>query len=161
VQYLAEAVRRLLEPNSVEVRLVGPPRFSDAVMRDLRKDFDVWGARPRSEIAEHYRWADVFVLPTLSEGSANVCYEAMAAGLPVITTAAAGSAIEDGKQGLIVPVRDASALVKAIERLAGDRELRKRLSQAAARHAAACTLQQYATRLKKMVSDQTSESLLQ
>ena len=150
VQYLAEAVRRL-PPNSVEARLVGLPRFSDAVMGELKRDFDVLGARPRSEIVEHYRWADVFVLPTLSEGSANVCYEAMAAGLPLITTTNAGSTVEDGKQGLIVPVRDIAALVGAIERLAGDGTLRKRLGHAAASCAEAWTLQDYARRFKKMV----------
>ena len=39
---------------------------------------------------EHYHWADVFLLPTLSEGSANVCWEAAATHTQVMTTAAAG-----------------------------------------------------------------------
>ena len=48
----------------------------------------------------------MFVLPSLAEGSAEVTYEAIAAGVPVVTTRAAGSVVRDGIEGRIVPERD-------------------------------------------------------
>jgi len=54
------------------------------------------GRVPRDRIHEEFQTADLFVLPTLAEGSAEVTYEALAAGLPVITTKSAGSVVRDG-----------------------------------------------------------------
>ena len=47
--------------------------------------------------------ADVFVFPSLFEGSAVVTYEALAAGLPSVVTPSAGSVVRDGVEGFIVP----------------------------------------------------------
>jgi glycogen synthase len=90
-------------------------------------------AQPRSEIFRLYREADVFVLPTWREGFPNVVIEAMAAGLPVVATpvGAIAEAIEDGKSGLLVPVRDAAALEAALRRLIEDAALRHALGAAA------------------------------
>jgi glycosyltransferase involved in cell wall biosynthesis len=54
------------------------------------------------------------LFPTLSEGSANVVYEALSAGLPVITTPSAGSIIQDGVDGVIIPPRSAAHLAEAL-----------------------------------------------
>ena len=96
-------------------------------------------------MARHYGWADALVLPTLSEGSANVCHEARAAGLPVITTPNAGSPIRHGVDGLIVPIRDPQAIADAIVELM-DEETRSALS-GAARLAPARSLNQYGAEL--------------
>lgn len=72
--------------------------------------------------------ADLFVFPSLAEGSASVVFEALAAGVPVITTRAAGSVVEDGREGLIVPERDPEALAAAIHQIVSDRELRSGLA---------------------------------
>jgi glycosyltransferase involved in cell wall biosynthesis len=56
--------------------------------------------------AKFFTEATVFVLPSLVEGSAKTTYEAMAAGLPVVTTRNAGSVVRDGVDGFIVPARD-------------------------------------------------------
>jgi glycosyltransferase involved in cell wall biosynthesis len=104
--------------------------LSEKAMVELREEMEVVGAVPRSEIAKHYGWADVFVLPTLSEGSANVVYEALAAGLPVITTPNAGSIIRDGGNGFLVPIRDAGKLAEAIMKLKNSSALRASSSAA-------------------------------
>ena len=75
--------------------------------------------------------ADLFVLPSLSEGSSLAIQEAMAAGLPVITTTAAGSIIKDGHNGILVPPRDRNALVKAVTRLLLDRAFAVKLGERA------------------------------
>jgi glycosyltransferase involved in cell wall biosynthesis len=105
------------------------------------------GRVPCSEIRTQYSKADVFVLPSLAEGSAEATYEALAAGLPVITTAAAGSVVRDGVEGKIVPARDPMALANAIEEVIEDRQLRARVSAAARMRAGEYTLERYGERL--------------
>jgi alpha-maltose-1-phosphate synthase len=98
---------------------------------------------PWREITKIYANSDVFVLPTLSEGSAVVTYEAMAAGLPVITTENAGSYVRDGIDGFIVPIRDVEALKAAILKLYEDRELREWMGQNARERARLFTWARY------------------
>lgn len=86
----------------------------------------------RSDLAAIYRALDMLVIPSRSEGLPTVLIEAMLMGVPVIATAvgAVPDVIEDGTTALIVPPGDESALAKAIEQLAGDAELRQKLSAA-------------------------------
>ncbi len=151
VQYLAEALRQL-SSKSFEARFVGPNLLSNQVTRELARNFELTGAAPRSELAAHYHWADVLVLPTLSEGSANVCGEAMAAGLPVITTPNAGSTVMHETQGLIVPAGNSPALAAAIERLASDEDLRRQLGRAALVCASERSFEAYAAALADIVA---------
>ena len=134
----AKGVRELLaaakQLPDVRFTLVGPeePRFTATLEAELRALGDrvrVLPAQPREEIFRLYREADVFVLPTWREGFPNVVIEAMAAGLPVVATpvGAIPEAIEDGRSGLLVPVRDANALEKALCRLIEDPALRAEL----------------------------------
>lgn len=78
---------------------------------------------------------DVFVFPTLFEGSAVVCYEALASGLPVITTPQAGSVVRHDQDGLIVPAADPEALAAAMLRLGGETKLRDRFAASARQRA--------------------------
>jgi glycosyltransferase involved in cell wall biosynthesis len=128
--YLLEALRQLSDPR-IKVRLVGPSRLSNPAIQALGEWCHIVGSVPRDQVAAHYHWADVFVLPTLSEGSANVVYEAMAAGLAVVTTPNAGSVIRAGEDGLLVPIRDVQALANALRKLTESDETRARLGQQA------------------------------
>lgn len=78
--------------------------------------------------------ADVFVLPSHSEGSPLVIFEAMAAGLPIAATAVGGvpETLEDGNTGLLVPPGEPDALADVLVRLASDSALRVHLGNAAA-----------------------------
>ena len=91
--------------------------------------------------------ADVFVLPTLCEGFALAHLEAMACGVPVVTTPNCGSVVRDGVDGFIVPIRDAEALAEKIELLVTDRELRTRLGHNARERAREFTWDRYGQRL--------------
>jgi len=115
--------------------------------RRLAGHVDLRGPVPRPQMREHYAWADVFLLPTICEGSATVCYEALAAGLPVITTPNAGSVVRDGIEGFIVPIRDPEAIIDRLERLARDRELLETMSQQAAQRAQEFMIEKYGERL--------------
>lgn len=85
------------------------------------------GATVEPEVALHQ--LDIFVLPSLSEACSNVLLEAMATGLPVVTTSVGGNPalVEEGTTGLLVPPGDAAALAKAIIRLLEDPALAWRL----------------------------------
>lgn len=76
------------------------------------------GSQSRAEMTRLLAAADVFALPTIYEPFSNACLEALAAGLPVITTTANGFAeiIENGVEGEIVAPGDISALAAALSR---------------------------------------------
>jgi glycosyltransferase involved in cell wall biosynthesis len=75
-----------------------------------------------ANIPEHLSSADIFVLPSRSEGFSNAIIEAMAASLPVVATGVGGNAeaVKDGVSGFIVPPEDSGALAEAICRLLDD-----------------------------------------
>ena len=81
----------------------------------------------------HFQWADVFLLPSLCEGSATVAYEALACGLPVIATPNTGTVVRDGVEGFIVPARDVDGIVQCLEKLVNDRNLLREMSRNARR----------------------------
>jgi glycosyltransferase involved in cell wall biosynthesis len=89
----------------------------------------------------------VFVYPSLHEGSAIATYEALASGLPVITTANSGSVVRDSSEGFIVPIRDVEALKEKILLLYGDRQLREEMGRNARKRAEDFTWSAYRRRL--------------
>ena len=76
------------------------------------------------DIPRIYAEADIFVLPSLNEGMPNVVLEAMAAGLPIITTYTGGTSELIRGNGIIVPMRTPGAIAKAITELLDDVDLR-------------------------------------
>jgi len=85
------------------------------------------------QMQELYSEHDVFLFPSLMEGLPSVLLEAMATGMPVITTETCGmpDVVENDYNGLLIPPADARAIEEAILRLAGSVELRGRLGVAA------------------------------
>ncbi|MGD9781196.1 MAG: glycosyltransferase family 4 protein [Kiritimatiellia bacterium] len=82
-----------------------------------------------SEPSEYYRRAALFVLPSRSEGMSNALLEAQSWGLPCVASDIPGNraVVEDGVNGLLVPVGHAPALAEAMLRLLADEPLRKKL----------------------------------
>lgn len=78
------------------------------------------------------RTLDVFVLPSFAEGTSKSVIEAMAHGLPIITTSVGGSPdLLTPDAGILIPAGDSAALADAMRCLASDPALRKRMGQAA------------------------------
>lgn len=104
--------------------LVGPltPAIAAAWSKFLGDPRVTWhGTLRRQEVAVLMSRADVFVFPSLAEGSARVIAEAMAAGCYVITTPNSGSIVRDGVHGLEVPPGDHEALAAALAQAAEQR----------------------------------------
>ena len=85
------------------------------------------GAKYADELIAWYAAADCFVLPSYREGFPNTVLEAGAMSLPCIVTDINGSReiVEDGKNGLVIPSKDASALYEAMLRMMQDDDLRQ------------------------------------
>jgi len=120
VQYLLEAAKEL--GKAVRIDIAGPIAISDKAVVGAPANVRFHGAVTRDRVKDFYRSADVFVLPTISDGFALTQLEAMAHGLPVVTTPNCGDVVNDGVDGFLVPARDASALAKALRTLAEDPE---------------------------------------
>jgi colanic acid/amylovoran biosynthesis glycosyltransferase len=142
-KYLVEACRHLAE-RGVDYRchLIGDgPERRDVEARvaeaGLTSRFVFHGVLTRAEVARRLRSCDVKVLasfPTRSgkrEGMPNVLIEAMAAGVPVVSTRLTGiPELVDSGTGILVPPEDALALADALEELSRDAELRRRMGAA-------------------------------
>jgi len=96
-----------------------------------------------------YREADIFILPSLEEGSPLVTYLALGAALPVIASPmGAGGVIANGKEGLLIDPHNRAELVQAIQTLCGDHDLRKQMAAASGKKAFEYTWDKVARRRK-------------
>ncbi len=97
--------------------------------------------------------ADVYVSSSVYEGFSNSLLEALALGLPIVSTNhdfGADEMIEDNKSGILVPVGDSKAMAEAIVRILEDRELSERLSRNARRRAENFTIAKTASEYEKL-----------
>jgi glycosyltransferase involved in cell wall biosynthesis len=154
VSYLLQAYESFRRPDS-ELHLVGTFVPGAAQAYDRFKDLYRHTAHvPQAELADVYRGADVFVLPTLTEGMPLVVLEAMASGLAVIATPNGSSdIIEDGTDGFIVPIRDPQAIAKRLQALYEDAELRVSIGRRAREKASRFSWELYAGRAADAVTN--------
>jgi len=147
IHYLAMAAEKLAaRGRHYEFRVAGNVHRSIASQKQCRY-LTFLGRVPRAEIVREFATADVLVLPSLVEGSAETTYEALACGVPVVATPETGSVVRDGIEGRIVPSRDPKALADAIVEIIEDREKRACMSSAAREGASNHTLERYSERL--------------
>jgi glycosyltransferase involved in cell wall biosynthesis len=147
VMNVAKALSKL-----AEFKLVGSTKdISSAAISNLVDKVKLIGLVPKSQVYQYYAWADVFLLPSLCEGSATVTYEAMASGLPVICTPNTGSVVRDGIDGFIVPIRDPEAIMSKLELLSKNPDLLMEMSNNARERAKEFTLDKYQERLLQTV----------
>lgn len=142
--HLIQAVKRLADrgiPATLELVGTGDaqPEY-ERLVRELgvadRVQFSGYVAR--EAIAAHYAAAQVFVLPSYNEGMSVATLEAMAAGLALVVTRTGGTAelVEENVNGMSFDWADIAALSAHLERLAGDRDLVRRMGQASRLRAA-------------------------
>ena len=122
------------------VVVVGPadPEKSDALAPEAVTNAREAGVRflgMRTDMEDLYSAMDLFVLPSHREGFPRAAMEAAAMGLPVVATDIRGcrQVVDDGVNGLLIPVRDPAALTGAILKLGGDPQLLRTMSEASER----------------------------
>jgi glycosyltransferase involved in cell wall biosynthesis len=101
-------------------------------------------------VARWFSGSTVFVLPSIVEGSAKTTYEAMAAGLPVITTANAGSVVRDGIDGYIVPIRSPATIRDRLLFLYENRDALREMGNSARKHVAIFSWESFEQRLANL-----------
>lgn len=120
---------------------------ADVVKRDFPADLqgrvDVHPRVTHAGLIDLYARSGLFVFPSLSEGFSRALIEAMAAGLPIVTTTAgaAPDLLDSDRDALLVPKRDAGSIARAVERLLDDEALRARLGRAAQARAREFTIE--------------------
>lgn len=125
-----------LERGRFELEIVGDGP-DVGVLRDLAAGLGVGqevrflGSLDREGVAQRYREADLFTLPSSAEAFGNVFAEALASGLPIVGSDVGGipELVEHGTNGLLVPPGDPHALARAINYLGRDPELRAEMSR--------------------------------
>lgn len=140
-EYALLALRELLD-RGVDARLTlvgGADKANRQRLLYTIEDLDLanrvhWaGSLTPAQVVKELQQSDVFLLTSVSEGISNAVLEAMACGLPVVTTDCGGmeEAVTDGVEGFVTPVRDPLRAADALQRLALDEPLRLRMGQAA------------------------------
>jgi len=135
LDYLVKSFKEINQnyPRS-RLQLVGDGPTKD----DLKREIDDLGVNDSvefkghveyEELPDHYVSADIFILPSISEGLSNVLMEAMACGLPVVATDVGGNRelIKEERGGYLVAPKSSSELVERIEKLIENPELREEM----------------------------------
>ena len=149
IPYLIEAAR-LLKGAPVQFDIVGPIAIADQFVVSAPSNVRFHGSVTRDKVQNFYSQADVFVLPTISDGFALTQLEAMSHGLPVITTPNCGDVVSDGIDGFLVPARNAPALAEALLKLAEDPERLQAMRESARERVAAFSLDQLDKDLRQL-----------
>lgn len=159
LHYLLKAFYELNIPDS-ELLLIG---YIDPDMKQFLDKYDrgnvrAIGPRPHSMLYKYYSQGSVFVHPSLEEGLSLVQLEAMACGLPLISTTNTGAEdiMRDGVEGFIVPIRDVKALKSKILYMYNNPKKRMQMSKNAKKRAhvftwnryGKCLIKKYAKRLR-------------
>ncbi len=147
--YVLEVAKRLR--GKAIFRMVGPIKVSPSAQDSLQNHLELVGQVPRDQVKKHFDWADIFLLPSICEGSATVTYEALACGLPVIATPNTGSIIRDNIDGYIVPIRDVDSIVDRIDLLISQPEKLTKMSHKATERAIYGNLDSYSQRLTEVL----------
>jgi len=138
LRYLLEAVASIKKKRTIGLTVVGTPKKNGVIeglvgKLDIRDCVRFTGRIEYEEFASYYARATMAVIPSLYEGFGMPAGEAMACGVPVISTV--GGALPEvvGDAGILVPTADSGALEQAIVSLLDDPDRRRRLGEAGLR----------------------------
>lgn len=152
VSYLLEAFRLARIPRS-ELVLAGAPYGTTrpwagtAAVRHAP-------AVAQSQLPAVYAAADVYVMPSIVEGSCLTALEAMASGLPVVVSENTGTpdVIDEGREGHVVPIRDAEAIAERLRELHADPDRRRQMGAAARQRAEGLSWERYGERVAEALT---------
>ena len=141
IEMLIDAVE-ILHRTACKVRLtvVGGGKMEQQLRKIIKENelsdvIKITGRMDSKKMPEVYRRNDIFISASMQEGMSNAMLEAMASGLPIVTTRCEGLAELIDGNGIIVKHDNIEDIAKAIKHLADDPELYKRMSTAARKQA--------------------------
>ena len=170
VEYLIEACGKLKDAFDWKLTLIGTfgkyQNYKNKI-EALIKKYDIADRIEMpgyisygEEMFAYFRKSDIFILPTLSEGTPRVLVEARANSLPVISTTVGGvpTSVSDGVDGLLVRPQDSDALAKAIETLVRDTDLRQSIIANGLQTARKTTVNHFADSVWKTIEQSNDKS---
>jgi glycosyltransferase involved in cell wall biosynthesis len=149
IQYLLKAWNELKLKNA-ELIIVGSiyPDATKVIKKYSNNTIKFENFSPN--LNDYYKKSDIFIFPSIEEGSALVNYEAMASGLPIITTFNSGSVARDGKDGFIIPIRDVNSLKKKIKYFYNNPQEIKKMGKSARKQVENYTWKNYGENLSEI-----------
>ncbi len=153
--YLLDAWRRLAPPGNVELWLVGKWQLPERMRTGLPGKVLIRDTVPRPELYSIFDKANVLVFPTLAEGLALTPLQAMARGLPVITTpnSGCGTFISHGNSGFLIPPCDVDALTLAMHTCLENPTFTEEIGREAAKTMEAWQWSDYRTTLAQTITN--------
>jgi len=122
-QYLIPALKNIPE---IRLSLIGGGNMKEE-LQDIATDcgvsVDFLGQIEHDDIAKYLGESDIFILPSLNEGMSNSVLEAMACGLPIITTNTGGSKELIDENGTIIKMRSSQSIKKALRKYLNNKKL--------------------------------------
>lgn len=120
------------EDQNIKLKIIGEGNMESELKElaqrlGVSKYIEFLGYVPHEELPDHYSFSDVFVLPSKNEGMPNAVLEAMASGLPIITTDAGGSKELIDGNGIIIKIEDPDKIANSILELRKNQELRENM----------------------------------
>jgi starch synthase len=154
IKYLFDAIK-ICKKNNISIKLI----IIGTIYGDKNSFKDYWDlvdkyypSLPRDRIKDIMIESDVFVLPSLFEGSALVVYEAISNGLvPIVTPNTGADFVQDGQNGYIVPIRNSEIIAQRIIELYRDFELLLYLKENAHKSSKDMTWENYRKRIQLFV----------
>lgn len=145
IRQVLEAAKKIAS-NNIVFNIVGLGReYCSDLYEPYSKYVNFMGRVPFDELLNQLKTSHIFLFPTMGEGFGLVLLEAMAAGLPVITTANCGGAdiVKEGENGFIIPVGDVDTIVGKIQWFMQNPESLKQMSVKAIETARCYTWEKY------------------
>ncbi len=159
LEYLIEAMSRLKTSRPCRLTIVGSWDGYDGYKAHLDEVIASSGLHDRIDwegyvaygpkMWEYLRSHDIFILPTLSEGTPRVLVEARANSLPLVATRVGGipSSVTDGVDGLLVPPKDSASIADAIDKIIEDGRLRREMIRTGITTARAFTVDSFVEKI--------------
>lgn len=156
VKVLSDAIDSINEGKPVHVLFIGQPMGEQPNCRNILH----CGTVAHDNVATYLNAADIFVLPTLHEGCCNAIVEAMACGLPIVSSDRPfNHDILSADNAILIEPTDSRQVADAIVRLRNDKELRQRLSKGALATAQKQTLAQRATKIVEFMEERIQQKV--
>ena len=148
IKYLFQAIEKVASKN-VKLKLLGPLPADDAPLKQWSSHFEYLGRTDQNGVVRHMQEADVLVLPSVFEGFGLVIVEAMATGMPVITSthSCGPEVIREGVDGFVLQPDDVDGLADRISWCAEHRNELVQMGRAAHERAQEFSWGAHATRL--------------